>query len=93
MPVCPDSLAFEISPFGKPGLSIALDAFDIEHPADSPPTISRWQFDAQQLGGLRLVAVPKTAGHALALAADAPGYVCRLLRWPDDPGTPENPPS
>jgi 4'-phosphopantetheinyl transferase len=73
------------------GLSIALDAFDIDHPADARPTISRWALDAHPLGSLRLMPVPPIPDYVIALAADTPAQGCRLLHWPGDPDWPKRP--
>ena len=75
------------------GLSIALDAFGVGHRADEPPALTRWQLDSRMRGTLRLLPVQQVSGHMIALAADAPADVCRLLRWPGNAVQLEVPPS
>lgn len=64
------------------GLSIPLDAFEVEHRADHPPALRSWRLPGGGQQPVRLLPVPAMPGHALALAADAPIQRCRLFHWP-----------
>lgn len=68
------------------GLSIALDAFEVDLRPQPPRAAVHWRRQGPWPTDLQWLPVPPLAGHAVALVTRRDVDRCRLLRWTGLPG-------